>query len=148
MKIFFKLWCGGPVRVFFFFFLLQWISSFLNNCILGRMYILSFFSSIVTSILTNNMFCTDGSKSSTLHPAGHFCCPCIPVHRAGTTYWQSSRGICGGTISCLEIPLWAAAEAEFLFKLDYCSFYNYVFSHKKRRTYLFTEVNVPSGNSN
>lgn len=49
----------------------------------------------------NNMFCTDGSESSTLHPAGHFCCPCVPVHRAGTTYWQSSRGICGGTISCL-----------------------------------------------
>lgn len=72
----------------------------------------------VISVLTNNTFCTDGSQSSALHPAGHFYCPCLPVHRTGSTYWQSSRRIRGGTISSVfNITSWAPALQMLNFRM-------------------------------
>lgn len=144
------LWECLFLFIFIVIFFFKWISSFfLNNYILGRMYILSFFSSIVTSVLTKQHVLHRWIRE--FYPSS--CWSFLLSMRSSTQSWYNiltviKRNMWRYNILSLQIPLWAAAEAEFLFKLDYCSFYNYVFSHKKRRTYLFTEVNVPSGNSN
>lgn len=114
------------MRVFIFsFFFFGWISSFfLNNYILGRMYILSFFSSIVTSVLT---------KQHVLHrwiPEFYplSCWSFLLSMRSSTQSWYNiltviKRNMWRYNILSLHIPLWAAAEAEFLFKLNYGSFF-------------------------